>query len=80
MNTVTITKKHCKDANFMDVYNCPLARAIREQLPEYPLDNVGGKYVRRKDNILDVFSVEDWNWTILDQIKEGKRESATVTF
>ncbi len=42
---VTITKQHCEGANYNNMTDCPLARAIREQHPEFPLYIVTMEFV-----------------------------------
>lgn len=47
---VEITKKHCIDADYASVLDCPLFRAIREQHSEFPLSSVGGSNIMDKSD------------------------------
>ncbi len=58
---VIITKKHCKSAYYGSITDCPLARAIKEQHPEFPLCSVAGTYVRDKDKNIFDFDRNKWN-------------------
>lgn len=87
--TVVITKKHTKGADYMDNYDCPLARAIKEQYPEFPLyhvlghsldDVTGRKYYFNLPHWQNVaYSYRDgWGIDMMDRINVGKIKSFTV--
>lgn len=88
MHSVTITKKHCIGNSYMDGNDCPLYRAIREQIPRFPLRTVGGSWLRLIDGttvkILNVASElgfnKGWGCYMMDEIREGKIDSFTVNF
>ena len=79
-HTVKITQKHCLGAEYTDNYNCPLAKAIKEQLPTFPLDRVGGGFLLdRKGNSWD-FDHYIWNAICMEEIAYGDKDSVKVTF
>jgi hypothetical protein len=80
---VVITRKHCEDADYRSNTDCPLARAIKEQLPDFPLSGVGGITIDDKSGkryLFDSSNETGWNDTTMYRILSGKIESHTVTF
>lgn len=84
--SVVIEKRHCIGADYGNIIDCPLFRAIREQLPEFPLHSVGGFVLTDKN--LNNWKMEansegivEWGETInIGDILSGKVYSHTVTF
>ncbi len=68
---VTITKQHCENADYTNDTDCPLARAIKEQHPEFPLAVVGSSYVWGKDESIYKFGYINWNPLHMEQILNG---------
>jgi hypothetical protein len=47
---VEITKRHCIDASYLAIKDCPMFRAIKEQHPEFDLASVSGDFIRDSKN------------------------------
>lgn len=76
MYKVTVTKKHCIDSNYLDVLDCPLFRAISEQLPDLGVEMVGsGEFFTKHDR----YVISD-NWQVITMINilNNKIESCEV--
>lgn len=89
---VTITKKHTSGYlyQYCDNHDCPLFRAIKDQYPDYPLESVGGNYIRLVDGTQVDFaphmdSSENmtrknaWCLSTAQTLAKGEIESFTVT-
>jgi hypothetical protein len=83
--TVTITKKHCERASYKSHTNCPLAKAIKEQLPQFDLklvggmivdDNAGGEWEIKGDDPMEIIG---WGPRTMEAIISGKKESCNIT-
>lgn len=97
MYTVTITKKHYDErSSFLSTNDCPLARAIKEQIPELELRSGGiggigsvnledGRRLTFYPNCYNISpevqttTEQYWGMDMYKQIRDGKRESFTVT-
>jgi hypothetical protein len=64
----------------MNVEDCPLCRAIREQLPDFPLKFVGGVNVEDTDNQQWFFGSYVWNISVMHEILAGLIIERPVTF
>lgn len=81
MYTVTIKQKHCVGNSFSDCYDCGLARAIREQLPEIEIRTVGAVMLHSNDNGVLYFNAnmsDGWTKLRFDQLRAGNISDFTV--
>lgn len=69
---VKITKEHTEGTIYTSFRDCPLARAIKEQHPEFPLDCVLGLGIYTKEGHLHQFNYDHWNYFTLQDLKEGR--------
>jgi len=80
---VIITKKHCINGRYSDTKGCPLFLAIREQLPDFDLEGVGGVILTSKNGDYYRFNSsgkKGWNTERMDEILHGIIDSHTVEF
>lgn len=72
---VVITKQHCKNTVFSNIFDCPLFRAIKEQHPDFNLYLVGVRTIRelREPEIIEYpFNLGDWNPFIYNDLRKRK--------
>lgn len=84
---VIIRKEHCIGRSFTNIYDCPLCAAIREQLPEFPLEVVGTTSIRTKEGQYWEFNgslkeTGNWGWTGArkDALEKGEILEYVVKF
>lgn len=81
--TVTITKKHCENAQYFSCTDCPVFRAVKEQLPDFPLKSVGGWYIRDTSGVERRFEKENENvWSLIHmkQLMSDEIDKVVLTF
>jgi hypothetical protein len=69
---VIITKEHAKDAQYLDLFNCPLARALRELFP-FALIQVGGTAFHINDETY-YFTEQEWDSDLMFDLQDGRIE------
>lgn len=92
MLTVIINKTHL-GGNYVDGYDCPLFRAVKEQHPDLPLDLVGGhgslrikgRHVYPEGTRDDLWTNDGkeascWSHYKAIQIEKGEIDSVTLTY
>ncbi len=72
---VTITKEHCIDSDYSNIYNCPLAKALKEIMFE---DVIVGGTVVTTNNISYTFNDNSWNILIMEEILSDAIPSLTL--
>ena len=77
--TVIIKKEHCLNTTYSDYKDCGLARAIRDQFPEFKLKSIGGSYVRDTDHNEWKFDMTCWANSQFESLLKGEIESVSVT-
>lgn len=75
---VEITKKHMYRADYMDNYDCPLARAIKEQHPEFGPVFVAGDHIIDTNGDRFPFDVKQWGAKTFDKMSEGRKKKAII--
>lgn len=78
--TTYIKPKHCINASFDDIHDCPLFRAITEQHPHLPLQSVGGFTLTIRGNYDVTFNNEAWNKRIMCLLKSGELKQVEIKF
>ena len=78
--TVIIEKKHCEGADYMDSYDCPLVRVIKETYPELINVKVGGTVLNFNRRVDVLFNHENWNSEIMNQLISGKIKQVEIKF
>lgn len=86
--TVIVRKEHCIDRKYSCITNCPLCAAIREQLPEFPLDTVAGSHLTDKSGNTYLIPTmlngatedESWDSVTINKLRDGKISEFKVTF
>lgn len=83
MNSVTITQEDCIGGDYMS-QDCPLARAIKRELPNFPLGGVGGSFIiaRQEEGTTCIlpFAKELWNSALMSKLAKGEIPPIIVEF
>lgn len=72
--TVLIEKRHVENTDYKDCTDCGLARAIKEQYPDFKLMSVAGTYIRAANRDCYRFNADyktGWTLARFEDIKNG---------
>ena len=79
---VVIKRKHTLNSDYFSTCDCPLARAIKEQHPEFPNFSVGGDYIRvyGKEFEFQSYYKVVWNSLHFRDLKNNKINEVILDF
>jgi hypothetical protein len=88
--TVVIEKRHCVGADYVDIFNCPLCKAMREQIKDFKLWMVGGDaihgsykkgwFLKYRVNVMYRFPTDYWHYGRIGEILNGDIQSISLSF
>lgn len=75
---VTLTKKHCKGANWHCLFDCPLYRAIKQELKSFPLLRVYADIITTTKGSIYKYDSDKWSQEKMKDLLSNKIESITL--
>lgn len=68
---VIITPDLCKDTFYLNVFDCPLVRALNQQHPELNVTTCGGFHIQAGSPAHIGRLIDKWDERIMIEVKQG---------